>query len=66
MLPNGALDTACGVTPGSLIARSGPMSAAAQPALSGFDEISPCLHRVLVARRSATTNLSLAEEKDHA
>ncbi|MCA1694637.1 MAG: hypothetical protein LC749_07830, partial [Actinobacteria bacterium] len=40
---------------GSFIARSAPMGAAAQPALSGFDEISPCLHRVLVTRRCATT-----------
>jgi hypothetical protein len=57
---------ACGLTLGSLIARSAPMGAVAQPALSGFDEISPRLPRVLVARRCATTNRSLAEEKDHA
>jgi hypothetical protein len=42
------------------------MGAARLTAFSDLDEISTCLHRVAVARRSVTTNLFLVEEKDHA
>lgn len=56
----------CGLTFRSFVARGAPMGAAARPALSGFGDTLPCLHRVLATRRCATTNPSLAEEKDHA
>lgn len=67
--PNGAQIAAGGVTPASLIDCSGPMGAAKQPALSALDQISTCLHRVLVVLRSvhgwpqATATSVLDEDK---